>query len=188
MRIILASQSSVRKHALDVLGLTYEIIPSDFDESTIRHNDPNMLAQMLSEAKSRVVGENCSDALVIAADCFVVYDNKIYEKPVDLTEAKEMLLTLSGNTFRIIAGLAVYNSTSKKMLSTSEVCEVKFRDLSEYEVDDYVTRYPVLNCAAAFEADGLLRFAERVKGNYNFKTAMPVDKLVHFLRENGVNV
>ena len=188
MRIILASKSQFRKHALEVLGLSYETVPSNFDESTIRNKNPNKLAQMLSEAKSKKIGENHSNSIIIAADLFIVHKQKIYGKPKDENEAKEMLKALSGHSFDIITGLAVYNSQSKKMLSTSESCQVKFRNLSDFEIDDYISRYPVIKCAAAFEADGLLRCAEYIQGNYNFRTAIPVNKLILFLRKNGIKV
>ena len=87
MRIILASQSPFRKHALDVLGLKYEIIPSNIDESAIRHEDPNELAQLLSKAKAQKIGEENPDSVIISADLFVVYDNKIIEKPRDENHA-----------------------------------------------------------------------------------------------------
>jgi septum formation protein len=188
MRIILASQSPFRKHALDVLGLKYEIIPSNIDESKIRHKDPNELAQLLSKAKSQKIGEENPDSIIISADLFVVYNDEIIEKPRDINHAVQMLKLFSGKTFEIITGLVVYNSRTKKLLSTSEVCRIKFRDLSDFEINDYVSRFPAVKCAGAFEADGLLRFAEYIEGNYNFKTAMPVNKLILFLRENGINV
>jgi len=188
MRIILASQSPFRKHALDVLGLKYETIPSNIDESAIRHKDPDELAQLLSRAKALKIGDENADSIVISADLFVVHKNKIIEKPRDENHAKEMLKSLSGDTFEIVTGLVVYNSDTKKLLSTSEVCEVRFRELSDFEIDDYIARFPAVKCAGAFEADGLLRFAEYIKGNYNFRTAIPVNKLILFLRENGINV
>jgi len=188
MRIILASQSLFRKHALDVLGLKYETIPSNIVESTIRHEDPNELAQLLSKTKAQKIGEENPDSIIIAADLFVVHNKEITEKPRDENHAKEMLKSLSGKTFEIVTGLAVYNSKTKIMRSTSEVYRVKFRDLSDFEIKDYVSRFPAVKCAGAFEADGLLRFAEYIEGNYNFKTAIPVNKLILFLRENGINV
>ncbi len=187
MRIILASQSLFRKHALDVLGLKYEAILSYIDESAIRHEDPNKLAQLLSKAKAQKIGEENPDSIIIAADLFVVHNNEIIEKPRDENHAKEILESLSGQTFEIVTGLAVYNSKTKNMLSTSEVCKVRFRKLSDFEISDYISRFPVVKCAGAFEADGLLRFAEYIEGNYNFRTAIPVDKLIVFLRENGIN-
>ncbi|MFA5127918.1 MAG: Maf family nucleotide pyrophosphatase [Patescibacteria group bacterium] len=188
MRIILASQSPFRKHALDILGLKYEIIPSNIDESAIRHLDPNELAQLLSKAKALEIGNKNADSIVISADLFVVHKNKIIEKPRDENHAKEMLKSFSGDTFKIVTGLVVYNSNTKKLLSTSEECEVRFRELTDFEINNYVTRFPAVKCAGAFESDGLLRFAEYIKGNYNFRTAIPVNKLILFLRENGISV
>ncbi len=188
MKIILASQSKFRKKALDILGLEYETIPSNFDEQSIRDGNPKELARKLSEAKAREIGQSEKDAIIIAADLFVVFNNKIYEKPKDEKKAFEMLKSFSGNIFEIITGLAVYNSQTNKMLSTVETCLVKFRELLDDEINDYISRYPVLKCSAAFEGDGLLRFAEHIEGKYTFRTALPVNELVLFLRENGLKV
>lgn len=188
MTIILASRSPFRQHALDVLGLTYRIIASDIDESAIRHEDPHELARLLSKAKAQKIGDQNPDSLVVAADLFVVHDGEIIEKPRDEKQAYERLRSFSGRSFEIVTGLAVYNSHTKNMLATSESCQVTFRELSDFEINDYISRYPVVNFAGAFEADGLLRFAEHVEGNYNFRAAIPVNKLIFFIRENGINV
>ncbi|MGO9604825.1 MAG: hypothetical protein ACLQAT_15825 [Candidatus Binataceae bacterium] len=45
-----------------------------------------------------------------------------------------------------------------------------------------------MKCAGAFEGDGVLRFAERISGSYNFLTAIPVSRLIVFLREQGVAI
>lgn len=188
MKIILASQSPFRKQALEILGLKYEVIPSNIDESAIRHENPHVMAQMLSEAKAAEISKNQEDSIIIAADLFIVHQGKTMEKPADLREAKKMLLALSGSEFDIVSGLAVFNSKTKKILSSSDACKVTFRELLENEIDDYISRYPVTTMAGAFEADGLLRFADRIDGNYNFKAGLAVNKLIEFLRENGINI
>ncbi len=188
MKIILASQSSFRKKALDILGLKYETMPSDFDEKSIRDKNPFKLAKKLSEAKSKEIGRKEKEAIIISGDLFVVFNDKVYEKPNDENEAFEMLKSFSGNKINIIAGVAVYNSKTKEMLSTSEKYTVKFRKLLDYEIKDYISRYPVLRCSASFEGDGLLRFAESVEGRYPFLTGFPLNELILFLRKNGLKV
>jgi len=74
------------------------------------------------------------------------------------------------------------------MLSTVETSQIKFRRLEDHEVHDYVSRYPVLRDAGAFEGEGVLRFADSVAGSYNFITALPVSRLAVFLREQGIEV
>ena len=117
MRFILASKSSYRKKALELLNLKYEVIPSNFDEKSVRHDDPMILAEELAKAKALEVGKSNPDAIIISGDLFVVDDKKILEKPVDNKEAYEMLRSLSGKSFDIIASVAVLNSKTNKILS-----------------------------------------------------------------------
>ncbi len=188
MRLILASQSQPRRKALDLLGLQYEVIPSHFDEKSIRNDDPLQLARKLSEAKALEIGKNNQDALIVAADSFITLNKKIYEKPANNNEAIEMLETFSGKNLEMISGLAVLNTAKNKMLSTVESCTIKFRKLTEGEIADYVARYPVTRFAGAFDGDGVVRFADHLNGNYNFQTGLPMNKLILFLRENGLQV
>ena len=188
MKIILASQSSSRKKALDLLGLEYEIVPSNIDEKAIREDDPYKLARMLSEAKARGVGEKQENSIIVAGDLIATVNGKLFEKPKDKKDAFEMLKMFSGNEMNILGGLAVYNSKTKKMLSYVGKCTVKFRGLTGPEIKDYISRHPVLKFGAALDDDGLLRFIEHLEGEYVIRTAFPMNKLIPFLRENGVKV
>jgi MAF protein len=186
MRIILASQSPFRKKALDLLGLKYETIPSNFDEKTIREKNPMLLAKKLSEAKARTVGANEKDAIIISADHFVVFNGRIIEKPVSKQEAISFWQSFSGKKIDIVAGVSVYNSSTKKMNSAVGKHTVKWRKIEPYEMEDYVSRYPVTTLAAGFEGDALLRFAEKSHGEYPFLTGLPLSRLVFLLRKNGI--
>ncbi|MFH1290477.1 MAG: Maf family nucleotide pyrophosphatase [Nanoarchaeota archaeon] len=188
MKIILASQSLFRKRALEILGLEFKTVSSNFDEESIRDKNPEELAKKLSEAKAREIGKTEKEAIIVSGDLFVVFKGKMYEKPKSKEEAFEMLKSFSGNKLDIIGGVAVYNSMKNKMLSSAEKYSVKFRNLLDYEINDYISRYPVLKLSAAFEGDGLLRFSESVNGKYPFLTGLPMGKLILFLRENGIKV
>jgi MAF protein len=188
VKIILASQSPFRKYALDLLGLDYEVMPSDIDEKSIRDDNPRMLAQKLAEAKAVSVAGKYSDAVIVASDAVVSVNGRIFEKPSNEHEAFAMLNVLSGNSFEFITGLAVHNCSYKTTRSTVQGCTLKFRSLLESEIRDYIGKNPVLQCAGAFEHDGVLRFAEEVSGSYNFRTAIPVNELVQLLREQGISV
>jgi septum formation protein len=188
MRIVLASQSESRKRALDILGLKYEVQPSAIDEKAIRDPDPAVLTRKLAEAKASEVARGLDDAVVVAGDAVVAKDGRIIEKPRDLEEAVEFLRELSGSAFRFVTSLVVIRTDTRKMLSTVEASELRFRDLGEQEIRDYVGKHPVLRFAGAFDSEGVLLFAESVSGCYNFMTGMPVSRLVVFLRELGVEV
>jgi len=188
MRVVLASESQSRKRALDILGLTYEVRPSALDEKSIRDPDPAALTKKLAEAKAWKIANEVPDAVVVSGDAVVAKEGKILEKPRDNEEAEEFLRELSGSTFQFVTSLTVIRSDTRRMLSTVETSEIRFRQLVEREIHDYVSGYPVLRFAGAFEGDGVLRFADCVSGSYNFVTALPVSRLAVFLREQGIDV
>jgi predicted house-cleaning NTP pyrophosphatase (Maf/HAM1 superfamily) len=74
------------------------------------------------------------------------------------------------------------------MMSAVEASELRFRELPDREIRDYVGKHAVLRFAGAFDSEGVLLFAESVSGCYNFMTGMPVSRLVLFLRGQGVEV
>jgi septum formation protein len=188
MKIVLASESPFRKRALDMLGLAYETRPSRIDEKAIRDDDPGRLTQKLAEAKARKIAKECPDAIIVSGDAVAAKGSRIFEKPRDLAEASQFLKELSGSEFQFVTALAVLDSRTEKMLSAVETLNITFRPLLDREIADYISKYPVLNYAGAFENDAVHRFAERIEGSYNIGTAIPVSRLVLFLRELGVEI
>lgn len=188
MKLILASESPFRRRALDLIGLAYEICPSRIDERAIRDDDPARLTQRLAEAKARQVAERYPEALIVAGDAIAVKGARIFEKPDDKEEATVFLKELSGGEFQFVTSLAVLNSQTERMLSTVETLNITFRPLIEAEIRRYIDRYDVLSYAGAFEDDAVHLFAERIEGSYNIGTALPVSRLILFLREQGLKV
>ena len=170
------------------MGIAYETCPSAIDEKAIRDSDPVALTHKLAAAKARKLAGACPDAVIVAGDAVVVKDGAIFEKPRSLEEAVEFLGELSGSAFQFVTSLVVLRADTSKMLSTVESSEIRFRPLIAREIHDYVSRHPVLQYAGAFDGDGVLRFGESIAGSCNIFTAMPVSKLVLFLREMGVEV
>jgi predicted house-cleaning NTP pyrophosphatase (Maf/HAM1 superfamily) len=74
------------------------------------------------------------------------------------------------------------------MLSTVEISNITFRSLTDDEIRAYMRKYDVLKYAGAFESDAVLFFSERFSGSYNVVAALPVNKLILFLREQGVEI
>lgn len=188
MKIVLASESSFRKRALDMLGLVYKVFPSRIDEKAIRDDNPFELTRKLAEAKARKVAEDYPDAVIVSGDAVAAQENRIFEKPRDHREAAEFLRGFSGSQFQFVTAIAVLNSQTGKLLSSVEGLTITFRNLLDREIEDYIGKYPVLNYAGAFESDAVHRFAERIEGSYNIGTAMPVSRLILLLRELGVDV
>jgi septum formation protein len=173
---------------MDLLGLAYETCPSEIDEKAIRDKNPADLTLKLAEAKARKVATECPNAVIVSGDAVVSKGLRIYEKPHSKEEAAQFLRELSGNEFQFVTALAVLHSHTGRMLSTVETSDISFRPLIEREIQAYIGQYDVLRYAGAFESDAVLRFAERISGSYNFVTALPVSRLIVFLRAQGVNI
>jgi septum formation protein len=188
MNIVLASESPFRKRALDLLGISYEICPSRIDERAIRDPDPCELTRKLAEAKARKIASDHPNAVIVSGDAVVAKNGRIFEKPLDNREAAEFLKELSGSEFQFVTSLAVFHSSTGKMLSAVETAEITFRPLLDREIQTYVSKYAVLSYAGAFESDAVLLFADRISGSYNFVTALPVSRLIVFLREQGIAI
>lgn len=181
-RIILASQSTVRRRAMDILGLSYECIPANIDEKAIRHSDPLRMALMISEAKALSLAGK-EEGVIIAGDAFLFFEGSILEKPMSLEEAYTMLSTLSGSKYTLITGLAVYDTQTKKMRSSVATCDIYLRTISHDEIVDYCSRYPVLKFAGAHETDGVVRFSEKIEGTSLIETTISMKDLIRYLRE-----
>ena len=188
MKIILASESPFRRRAMDLLGLAYEVCPSGVDEKAIRDKNPAELTRKLAEAKARKVAKEHPDAVVVSGDAVAARNGRIYEKPRSVEEAAQFLRELSGSEFQFVTSLAVMNADTGKMLSTVEKSNITFRKLIEVEIEAYIRKYDVLRSAGAFESDAVLFFADRISGSYNFVTALPVSRLIVFLREQGISI
>ena len=188
MRIVLASESPFRRRAMDMLGLPYEVHPSRIDEKAIRDTDPAGLTRKLAEAKAHKVAEECPDAVIVSGDAVAAKNGTVFEKPRNQPEAAQFLRELSGNQFQFVTALSVLHSQNGKMLSTVEISNISFRPLLDREIANYIAAYDVLSYAGAFESDAVLRFSDHISGSYNFVTALPVSRLIVFLREQGVEV
>jgi MAF protein len=188
MRIVLASESPFRRRAMDMLGVAYEARPAHLDEKSIRADTPAELTLKLAEAKAWKVADDVPDAVIVAGDAVATKAGKIYEKPASLEEAAQFLQELSGGTFQFVTSLVVLRVPSRRIFSTVETSEITFRRLLDHEIQSYIRAYPVLNYAGAFEEDAVRKFGERICGSYNIGTALPVSRLIVFLREQGVEV
>jgi septum formation protein len=188
MKIVLASESPFRKQALDLLGLAYETCPSGVDEKAIRDDNPAELTRKLAEAKAWKVAGQHPDAVIVSGDAVVSKNGKIYEKPRHKDEAAQFLRELSGSEFQFVTALVVIHAPTRRMLSTVEASDLSFRPLIEREIQEYINKYAVLSHAGAFERDAVLFFAERISSSYNFVTALPVSRLIVFLRAQAVDI
>ena len=155
MDIILASGSPRRGELLEQIKLPFKVLVSDIDEESIEKVEPQEWVQSLALAKAKNVGTRLEKGLVIGADTIVVLGEKVLGKPKSSQEAVEMLEFLSGQTHQVMTGIALVDVLSGKELTDVEVTHVKFRDLSDREIEAYVAHGEPMDKAGAYGIQGL---------------------------------
>ena len=178
--LTLASGSPRRAKILKDHGVDFVIAKSDAEEVSYPH-DPertvreNALAKgALFNTETQRHGEGTG---VLSADTIVWFNNRIYGKPKDFGQAKEFLRELSGNVHTVFTGVA-YDGDVRIVKS-----DVKFRDLSEAMIDEYVARVKPTDRAGAYDIDESGdRIVESYTGSYENIMGLPVEPL----REWGI--
>ena len=182
--ICLASSSPRREQILKDLGLNFTVNPPvDFKEK-LSGAEPEVLVSDNALGKAMEVAGNHKNSVIIGCDTIVVFDNEIFGKPLTPDNAYMMLKKLSGNCHSVFSGLAVIDTQIYKELVGYERAEVKFRELSEKEINDYVESGEPLDKAGAYgiqECGG--EFVEEVKGNVSTVVGLPEELLKKFLTE-----
>jgi len=117
--IILASASPRRKEILEKTGLKFKVDKSGCEEKTDPGMRPHEIARFLSREKARHVAGKYRNALVIAADTLVVLRGRLFGKPRNEEDAKEMLKAMSGKAHSVITGFTIIDTASNKELSRS---------------------------------------------------------------------
>jgi septum formation protein len=181
--IVLASASPRRARLLKKIFGHFTIRASGVDESGIRAVSPEEYALKAALAKASAVAARSRNALVIGADTIVVLGKKVLGKPKDKKEAVAMLKRLSGKTHRVITGLAVIDSKTKKIAAGFEETGVKMKKIKTGELLDYVESGAPLDKAGGYgiqEIESL--FIDRIEGDYDNVVGLPVIRLKRLLR------
>ena len=185
--ICLASSSPRRQQILKDLGLNFTVSPPvDFNEK-LGGAEPEVLVCDNALGKAMEVAGNHKDSVIIGCDTIVMFDNEIFGKPLTPDNAYMMLKKLSGNCHSVFSGLAVIDTQIYKELVGYEKAEVKFKELSEKEINDYVESGEPLDKAGAYgiqECGGA--FVGKVKGNVSTVVGLPEELLKNFLTELGL--
>ena len=181
-KIVLASTSPRRKELLRQIGLDFKAVASDYVEDMSLELKPSELAKYLSRGKAMAVGEKYKDDIIVAADTFVVYKNKILGKPHTAKNAAKILRMLSGKKLEVVTGFTVIDPKSKKIISKAVSTRVSIKKLGQKEIDDYIATGEPLDKAGAFgiQERGVL-FIKKIEGSYTNVVGLPLLELVEVL-------
>ncbi len=186
-QIILASASQRRRDLLRLTGLTFKVDPACCEEDMNIRVSPRRLSRLLSEKKARAAAGKYSDAIIIAADTFIVFRNRIMGKPRTPAGAREMLTALSGRKHTVITGFTIIDSRTGKRISRSVETKVYFAKLTMKEINAYVRTGEPMDKAGAYAIQGLGSiFVRRIEGDYFNVIGLPLSALKSCLSQFGI--
>ena len=183
-RLILASRSPRRAELLTRLGLEFEILPAEIDESYLGDEMPASHAERLAREKAIAIARHHSDALVIGSDTIVILDGDLLGKPQDEAEAVRMLRRLADREHQVYTAVAVVWGT--RVHSAVEPVRVHFRPLDDRECEEYVATGEPMDKAGAYGIQGFgSALVESIEGDYFAVMGLPVVRTLTLLRRHG---
>ncbi len=181
MKIVLASSSPRRKELLQTAGINFEIDVEGVDEVP-QGDTPEEKVCSIAAQKCRPVAARRPNDCVIGAETVVSVDGDILGKPHDREDAKNMLRRLSGREHTVYTGVCI--SAHGKETVFSEATKVKFFDLTDKEIADYVLSGEPMDKAGAYGIQGLgCTLVEGIGGDYFNVVGLPVARVVREIKK-----
>jgi septum formation protein len=151
---------------------------SDVDESYPDGLSGEEIAKHIARGKAEAYRSLIqADELVITADTIVWLDGTVMGKPKDEEEAKDMLMRLSGKTHQVITGVCLTTSSMQKTFAT--VTDVTFAELTEEEIQYYVSNYRPMDKAGAYGIQEWIGYigVRAMSGSYFNVVGLPIQRL-----------
>lgn len=188
--IILASSSPWRRQLLEQLGLAFEAISPDVDETAQPGETSIALAERLAVSKARRVAETHPQAIVIGADQVADVDGLILGKPGTRENARAQLRCQSGQTVLFHSGLCVCAPNFEQPRSLVETVTTRFRQLSDEQIARYVDAEDVTATAGSMKSEGLgISLVEAIESrDPSALVGLPLIALCRLLEQAGITI
>ena len=192
-KIILASNSGVRKEILMKHGISCEVIPSNVDEDQIKESllkesaTPEIISKNLAELKANKVSSKKPNHIVIGADSVIDLNGKLISKPTSREEALKILTNLNGKEHQLISSVCISKNGSM-IWNFTDAAKLTMKKLNLDEIKSYLKKIKDKELYAygvyQIEADGKSLFS-KIEGNENTIMGLPVKQIREYL--NNIN-
>ena len=189
LKIILASQSKVRKKILDEHNILNEVRPSNVDEDFVKSSllkekaSPEIISKNLAELKANKISGKYSNNLVLGADSVIDLNGELISKPDNRDEALEILRKLNGKKHYLISsvcisknGSMVWNHSDKATLTMKKMNDDELKNYLAKISDEALYAYNVYQ----IEGEGRKLFSS-IEGDENTIMGLPVEKIKKYL-------
>ena len=189
-QLVLGSSSIYRQEQLRRLQIPFITANPSIDETPLTDEAPEATAFRLAEAKVRAVATRYTDAVIIGADQVAVLENIQLGKPLNHVNAVKQLQMMRGKEVVFYSALSLFNSRNNQMQTRVVPCYVKFRSLSDQQIENYLNKEKPYHCAGSAKSEGLgIALIERMKGDDpNALIGLPLIALVEMLTNEGVEI
>ncbi|WP_069997964.1 Maf family protein [Cellulosilyticum sp. I15G10I2] len=176
--VLLASSSPRRQELMQLLDIAFEIVVKPIEEKIEEDLSPAENVKYLAFKKAAAVAQDYPEALVIGCDTVVVLNDRIIGKPKNPEDAKRILKALSGKAHYVCTGVAIINIKEKLEICFCETTNVKMKDLTTDEIDDYIATDEPLDKAGAYGIQGKgAIYIEQISGDYYNVVGLPLNRL-----------
>ena len=191
MKIILASNSGVRKQILDKFNINNDVVVSNVDEDEIKTSllaegaDPLSISKNLAEIKSIKVSKKFPNFLVLGADSVISLNNKLINKPKSRDEALDILKKLNNSKHYLISSVCI-SKNGAMLWNHSDSSELKMKNLSEKRLKNYLENIKTETLLAygvyQIESEGYELF-EYIKGDQNSIMGLPIKQIIDYIEQ-----
>ena len=153
MKIILASQSGVRKEILDKYEIENEVIVSNVDEDEVKKSllaegaNPSSISKNLAEIKSIKVSNKNPDRLVLGADSVISFKEELINKPNSREEAFDILKKLNNSKHYLISSVCI-SKNGAMIWNHTDTSELKMKNLTNNELSAYLKKIDTIRLLA----------------------------------------
>lgn len=188
--LILASTSIYRSQLLSTLQIPFQTAAPDVDESPLPGESAEQTSLRLSKVKAQVVAERFPDALIIGSDQVALLDGKQLGKPLNHDNAVKQLRSMRGQTVTFYTALSLLNAANGEMQTDVAITRVRFRDLSDDQIERYLLKEQPYHCAGSAKSEGLgIALIAHIQGDDpNALIGLPLILLVSMLEKQGVKI
>ncbi|WP_158224564.1 Maf family protein [Agaribacterium haliotis] len=188
-KLILASASRYKKQQLQQLGLSFETMNPDIDETPLAGESALAQSLRLAKAKAKKIASKNPHSYVLGCDQSASIEGHILCKPGSPEKAKQQLQQSSGKELSFFSGIALCNLQHDIEFVASCETVVRFRQLNEEEIDNYIKKEPATDCVGAFkvEAMGIQLFDYVRSDDPSALVGLPLIKTAQLLRQAGIN-
>lgn len=188
--LILASSSEFRRELLQKLQIPFSSISPRVDETPLENEKPYETALRLAQDKARKIGAEYPHALVIGCDQVATLDGEQLGKPLNHVNATKQLKSMRGREVTFHSALCLYNAATDNMQAEVVPYIVRFRQLSDEQIENYLNKEQPYQCAGSAKSEGLgIALMERMIGeDPNALIGLPLIKLINMLENENISV